>query len=100
MSADTHPLPVEARLQSAVTATRTAYALLQAHLPLFEQLEREAERLESVGPLLHPTFFMKVQSEPWREDVREAFRAAAAFVRKMDEVMDRHAKRAGEGTDG
>src|SRR5690606_16858414 len=40
MSADTHPLPVEARLTSAVAATRTAYAVLQTHLPLFEQLER------------------------------------------------------------
>lgn len=94
-----HALPPNVRLQDAVASARTAYALLQVHLPLFDQFEREAESLESIGPIVDPTFFRKAQAEPWRQDVREAFRAAAAFVRTMDELQDRFARRGAESAD-
>jgi hypothetical protein len=81
----------EAELAIAAASVRSAYAILQKLAPFFDRFEKEARGLESFGPTLAPGLFLKAGNEPWRQDVREAFAAARAFVREMDRLAEKHA---------
>ena len=82
------------QLSAAAGSIASCHTLLSAYARLFERLEREAKDLESFGPVLAPGLFLQMQREPWRADVREAFAAALAFVRAMDAIRDKAARRA------
>lgn len=84
---------LERQLHAAAASIRCAHDLLRIYIELFDRFEGETKDLELFGPVLAPALFIQQQREPWREDVRQAFRAAACFVREMDDIAKRHAAR-------
>jgi hypothetical protein len=73
---------------------RTAVLMLTPHRALFEAFEKEAQDLESFGPVLHPGLYLQAQREPWRQDVRAMFAASLRFIREAERIsasFERHA---------
>lgn len=70
-------------LQAALSAIATAELLLSQHKDLFERFARERQSFDTVAPIIDPSFWMKVQREPWREQVAAAIEAATVFLNRV-----------------
>lgn len=82
-------------LKAAADSCRTAHLILGMYADLFARFEREAMDLESFGPMLATDLYLRAEREPWRKEVRDAFKAAKTFVDAMDRLAERHHQKAG-----
>ena len=85
----------DSELREAGEAVRAAVILLAPHLPFLKRFAEEAGELAAFGPVLAPGLFIRAINEPWREDVREQFAAAARFVEESAAVQARFQTRFG-----
>lgn len=88
------PGELKEQLDAAAFAVRAAAEILAPHVALMEQFEQESRDLESIGPVLAPGLFLRVQRELWRADIRDAYQAAVRFAREFERISGRHADRA------
>lgn len=72
------------RLHEAAVAVSLAVQVLRAQTEMFEAYEREAEHMDSVGPILDPTLFMSAERQAADAVMRPLFAAAHRFVREYD----------------
>jgi hypothetical protein len=70
-------------LQAALSAIAAAEMLLSPHKGLFERFARERQSFDAVAPIIDPTFWMKAQREPWREQVAATIEAATVFLNRV-----------------
>ena len=77
------------RLEQAAGTVGTCAALLRSEMAIFEQYEKEAALMESVGPVLAPGLFLDAERQACDALVRPIFALAARFVRDYDAAVAR-----------
>lgn len=79
-------------LQEAAAAVSVAAEILKPHADFFERYAREAESMDSVGPILNPTLFKDPERVAVDRFMRPIFAAARAFVRDVENQKRRAAE--------
>ena len=89
--AENPPLTKEqakAALDDALLTIGAARELLRSVEPTMARFLAEAQRMESVGPILHPTLFNSSERRATEAMVKPFFEMALAFAGRHDRQME------------
>lgn len=76
--------PAEIELRAALSTIATAALLISAYRDLFDRYEKEAQHMDSVGPILNPTLFMNPERQRVDAALRPVFRGARIFLETVE----------------